>query len=236
MKVKNFLIMAILLMISIISFGQLPKYDVVYTLSSKSVTAYGHQYDSSITATLYATTNAMNVQMEIVPFQIDIDTSLPVAIGYKASLLRQVFNSSSATDSVRSTIDAGDPKNEDAISVTISPNGFVGKITYKFLVYQTDPDLYEYRDTISLTIVSNSISGINNQLPVKPTISVYPNPSAGNFTVACENVGLTVYDMTGKTVIATQAYTQSFAVDKPGIYIVSIMTDAGIYNDRIIVK
>jgi len=236
MKIKNFLFTAILLMISIISFGQLPRYDIAYTLSAKSVTAYGHQNDSSITATLYATTNAMNVQMEIVPFQIDIDTSIPTAIGYKASFLRQVLNSSSPKDSVSSTIDAGDPKNEDAISVTISPNGFVGKITYKFLVYQTDPDLYEYRDTISLTIVSNSTSGINNQLPVKPTINVYPNPSAGNFTVTDENNGLTIHDMTGKTVIATQANTQSFAIDRPGIYTVLIKAGSGVYNDKVVVR
>ncbi len=77
-----------------------------------------------------------------------------------------------------------------------------------------------------------------------PAIKIYPNPTTGNFTIACgdisggETIVAEIFDMRGKKVISkTIKYreTEVTLADYPaGVYLVKLNTPQGLFLSKVI--
>jgi hypothetical protein len=88
-------------------------------------------------------------------------------------------------------------------------------------------DIYNCKDTVAVVVKVQSCLGLNEYSSGASGISVYPNPSTGNFTIASKlNVSLSVVDELGRVVRSvslTEANnrTENVATLPPGIYFVT---------------
>jgi hypothetical protein len=89
--------------------------------------------------------------------------------------------------------------------------------------------------------IKNNATGISKVADVNSAISIYPNPSNGNFVIetnATTKQTLQVYDVNGRIVL-TQTINGKTTIDASflpnGIYNVSIISNEGIANKRIVI-
>lgn len=68
------------------------------------------------------------------------------------------------------------------------------------------------------------ISNLNEKMEDKASVSIYPNPSKGNFTVSNAK-SVTVFDIFGKIVLTTSE--TAFEIPIKGLYVARFETDNG---------
>jgi len=126
-------------------------------------------------------------------------------------------------------------------SVTASPT-----ITTTYTVTGTDNN--NCSNKAFATIVVNTCTGIEEEL-YNNTFNLYPNPTNGNLTISfttpqASNFTIRVIDMTGKEVYRAFAdqYTGEYKSEidlskqSKGIYLITIITDQGTLNRKIILE
>ncbi|MBL4706013.1 MAG: T9SS type A sorting domain-containing protein [Flavobacteriales bacterium] len=94
------------------------------------------------------------------------------------------------------------------------------------------------------TSACENITGVGIIELNSKTISIYPNPTRGIFTIdllgAIENTSLTVYDMLGKVVVGKELIETTSQIDlsgnEKGIYFINIQTDNGTIVRKIIIQ
>ncbi|MBP6333838.1 MAG: T9SS type A sorting domain-containing protein [Bacteroidia bacterium] len=83
-------------------------------------------------------------------------------------------------------------------------------------------------------------SGISDQIDETASVSVYPNPSSGEFTLEqeIENAEIVISNIFGKEVLKTQATstTTNFQIDEAGVYLLQVKTNKGIHTRKIVVN
>ena len=68
-------------------------------------------------------------------------------------------------------------------------------------------------------------------------ISVYPNPSNGQFNVDAGNATVSIYDCIGQMIYSAKVNgPETISIEKPGMYIVKIIKENEIYATKIVVK
>ncbi len=106
---------------------------------------------------------------------------------------------------------------------------------------------YLYVDDLAFTgTVPSGIASVNNGLK---DVKLYPNPATGEFTVAYETttadkVTLQVSDITGKiiatatpkTITGNNTYSFNTASFSKGLYMVTLISDAGKYTEKLVIE
>lgn len=84
------------------------------------------------------------------------------------------------------------------------------------------------------------ITGLNENLTMKSSFSIFPNPSSGKINVLCKNTidKICVFDMTGNkcfTAVPKQNFID-FRIDSPGFYFVTIELENRTYTRKLIIE
>jgi hypothetical protein len=73
---------------------------------------------------------------------------------------------------------------------------------------------------------TTSVTGLNPEVTLSNTFTVYPNPGTGKFTILGENIkSLKVTDLSGKEICKSNNMEIDLTTQPKGIYLVSIITD-----------
>ncbi|TAG52068.1 MAG: T9SS C-terminal target domain-containing protein [Cytophagales bacterium] len=100
-------------------------------------------------------------------------------------------------------------------------------------------DIYIYNNALSPAEVvdnkNNIISSTQNpkQIETATTLTIYPNPSTGAFTVE-NGESITVYDMLGKVILSTSETT--FTIASKGIFVAKVKTANGVKFVKLVVE
>lgn len=128
--------------------------------------------------------------------------------------------------------------------------------TQNFTIMQNEPGIYcvtavyTTMAACSTTVcVDTILSGINNQSLSITDVSVFPNPTTEIFTVKWEslekqNVAIVLHDLVGKemlrrelsNIVGTTNEEISVANFAKGVYLLSIETESGTYNQKVMVE
>ncbi|APG65639.1 peptidase M1 [Tenacibaculum todarodis] len=117
---------------------------------------------------------------------------------------------------------------------TTNGETFLENVSFIVSTIEIDPDFH-------LISKNNTvILGLDNQLYVENNVSFYPNPTSGILNIeATKDIiikSIIVNDVLGKQVFKTSSEQINLSFLNSGIYIVKVLTNAGILHKKIIIK
>jgi hypothetical protein len=126
---------------------------------------------------------------------------------------------------------SGNIANDTAQHTTAMPT-----VTTPYVVTVTDTTTGCYKkDTVNVTVNSCTV-GVNPEPISSNSITIFPNPSNGDFKVECTNskiTGIKVYNLLGECIYTT-TNTQGKLTGSAGVYIIEIITTNGTFRKKII--
>lgn len=107
--------------------------------------------------------------------------------------------------------------------------------------YCQNDSVYRTNSIVQINVINNA-TGISQILDLNSNISIYPNPSNGNFVIEPQNtlynVRCTVYDINGKAVLTQTINGKTNIVASnlnEGIYNISLLSNEGVVNKRLVI-
>lgn len=196
---------------------------------------------SNGTFNIFSYTNYFQEVTAILPFQGGFFAAGPANGGGKSDII--LLNSSGLLDfgfATQGKFETDPVYNGHIRDMKFTPNGKLFAVGISPSIYHANTQSIEDDGFAMMlhTQLSSDIDDIHSEIG----LSVYPNPANAHVTIIwdkpLENVALSIVDMQGKTHFVTHISTHvsSFSLPlalAPGIYFVTLATDAGIFTQKL---
>jgi hypothetical protein len=162
-------------------------------------------------------------------FSIGTKGYIGTGIDNNGNLLKDFWEWDQTTNTWTQKANFGGTAREDAVSFSIGSKGYIGTGADP----STTKDFWEY--------TPDSTVGIN-EITLKNSITVFPNPATGKFTVQSQNVKITsleIYNVLGKMVYSKQPHSQQLneidiSKEPEGVYFVRVYTELGMLSKKVL--